>query len=81
VFEVVAADPDLAERARELFESGSVELYRHDEGIEPQLITADWTTMFLVTAGEGAIQGLVIDALGLLRQLGAAPEPPAVEDA
>ena len=59
VLDVVAADPDLAERARELFESGSVDLYLHDGGIEPQLIIADRTTMFLVTDEEGAIQGLV----------------------
>ncbi len=59
VLDVVAADPDLAERARELFESGSVELYLYDGGIEPQLIVADRTTMFLVTDEEGAIQGLV----------------------
>jgi predicted transcriptional regulator len=59
VFDVVASDPELAERARELVGSGSVELYRYDEGIEPQLIVADRTTMFLVTDDEGAIQGLV----------------------
>ena len=59
VFDVVAADPDLAERARELFESGRVDLYLYDGGIEPQLIIADRTTMFLVTDEEGAIQGLV----------------------
>lgn len=59
VFEVVASDPDLAERASELFESGNVEIYLYDEGIEPQLIVADRTTMFLVTDEEGAIQGLV----------------------
>jgi predicted transcriptional regulator len=58
VFEVVAADPDLAGTAMELFDSGNVELYVYDEGIEPQLV-ADRTTMFLVADEEGAIQGLV----------------------
>lgn len=59
VLEVVKDDPELAESAQELFESGSVEVYIYDEGIEPQLIIADGRTMFLVTDEEGAIQGLV----------------------
>lgn len=59
VLEVVKDDPALAESARELFASGNVELYVYEDGIEPQLIIADRTTMFLVTDGEGAIRGLV----------------------
>lgn len=59
VLDVVASDPELAGRARELFASGAVDLYVYDGGIEPQLIVADRTTMFLVTDDEGSIQGLV----------------------
>lgn len=59
VLEVVRDTPELAESAQELFESGDVELYIYDQGIEPQLIIADGRTMFLVTDEEGAIQGLV----------------------
>jgi predicted transcriptional regulator len=83
VLDVVAADPELAERARELFESGNVDLYLYDGGIEPQLIVADGTTMFLVTDEEGAIQGLVETddeailpwAEGLFESLRAEAEP------
>jgi predicted transcriptional regulator len=59
VLEVVRDTPELAESARELFESGNVELYLYDGDIEPQLIIADERVMFLVTDAEGAIQGLV----------------------
>ncbi|WP_338727939.1 hypothetical protein [Haladaptatus sp. DJG-WS-42] len=59
VLEVVKDDPELAESAQELFNTGNVEIYLYDEGIEPQLIIADGWTMFLVTDEEGAIQGLV----------------------
>lgn len=67
VFEVVASDPELAESAVALFESGNVELYVYDGGIEPQLIIADRTTMFLVTDEEGSIQGLVETDDGAIR--------------
>jgi predicted transcriptional regulator len=59
VLDVVASDPELTASARELFESGSVELYVYEGGVEPQLIVADRTTMVLVTDGDGATQGLV----------------------
>ncbi len=59
VLDVVRETPELAESAIDLVESGNVELYLYPDGIEPQLIIADRTTMFLVTDDEGAIQGLV----------------------
>lgn len=59
VIDVVRDDPDLSESARELFQSGAVELYLYEGGIEPQLVIADDRTMFLVTDDEGTIQGLV----------------------
>lgn len=59
VLQVVADDPELARSATQLFESGAVELYLYEEGIEPQLIIVDGVTMFLVTDEDGAIQGLV----------------------
>ena len=42
-----------------LLSEGRAEVYVHDGAIEPQLIIADSTTMFLVADDEGAIQGLV----------------------
>lgn len=59
VLDVFAADPDLAELARGLFESDGADIYLAADEVDPQLIVADRATMFLVTDGEGAIQGLV----------------------
>lgn len=59
VLQVVAEDAELAGRARELLASEHVTLHRYDGGIEPQLVIADGTTMFLVADTDGAIQGLV----------------------
>lgn len=59
VFRVVADDPELAGRLRELLANGAAEVYLHEGAIEPQLILAGDRTMFLVTDDEGAIQGLV----------------------
>lgn len=59
VLQVVADEPDLRQRLRELVEAGNAELYVREGAIEPQLIIAGRTTMFLVTGADGAIQGLV----------------------
>lgn len=59
VLDVVAADPELAAPARELFESGATEVFVHPDAIDPQLIIAGRTTMFLVTGDDGEIKGLV----------------------
>lgn len=59
VLDVVGEDPELAAAARDLFESGAVDVYLHEGAIEPQLIVVDDRTMFLVTDDNGAIQGLV----------------------
>ena len=59
VLEVVGADPELAESALALLRSETVELSLYEGDIEPQLVIADRTTMFLVTDDEGAIRGLV----------------------
>ncbi len=59
VLDVVASDPKLAERLSELLTDGSADLYVLTDVIEPQLIIADETTMFLVADDDGAIRGLV----------------------
>jgi len=59
VLDVVAADPELAERLTELLTHGQAELYVLEGVIQPQLIIADRLVMFLVADDEGAIQGLV----------------------
>lgn len=59
VLEVVADQPELRERVRDLVAAGSAELSVREGAIEPQLIIAGRTTMFLVTDDEGSIQGLV----------------------
>lgn len=59
VLEVVASDPDLVERLRTLFENSRAAVYIHEGAIEPQLILADGTTLFLVADEQGAIRGLV----------------------
>lgn len=59
VFEVVAGDPVIAPRIRQLLAEGRTDLFVYEGNIEPQLIIADRTTMFLVSDDGGAIQGLV----------------------
>lgn len=59
VLEIVAADHELAAPARELFEAGQATVFVYEGAIEPQLIIAGETTMFLVTDDDGAVKGLV----------------------
>ena len=52
-------------------------------GIEPtgERVTGPGMTIYRIEDGRAAEKWLVFDALGLLRQIGAAPEPPAAGDA
>lgn len=59
VLDVIAGDPELAERMSGLLTQGAADVYVLEGSIEPQLIIADDITMFLVADEEGAIQGLV----------------------
>lgn len=81
VLDVFAADPDLAELARGLFESDGAELYLAAAEIDPQLIVADRVTMFLVTDEEGLIQGLVETGEESIRRWAEARFESAKEDA
>lgn len=59
VLDVVAADPELSSRLAALLTHGAADVWVLDGVIEPQLMIADGTTMFLVADDDGTIRGLV----------------------
>lgn len=59
VLDVVASDPELVAPVRALVETGRADLAVLDRPIESQFIITDDLVLFLVTDGEGTLQGLV----------------------
>lgn len=87
-----AAFPDLRIVEDEVITAGDRVVYRHRAvgthenefvGVPPTgaEIDVEGIAIYRMVDGRAAEKWLVFDALGLLRQLGAAPEPPASENA
>ena len=87
-----AAFPDLEILEEDVVTAGDRVVFRHRvvgthenefRGIPPtgERIDVEGIAIYRLEDGKAAEKWLVFDALGLLRQLGAAPEPPAAEGA
>ncbi len=87
-----AAFPDLEILEEDVITAGDRVVFRHRvvgthenefRGIPPtgERIDVEGIAIYRHEDGKAAEKWLVFDALGLLRQLGAAPEPPAAGDA
>lgn len=87
-----AAFPDLEILEEDVVAAGDRVVYHHRvvgthenelRGIPPtgERIDVEGIAIYRIEDGRAAEKWLVFDALGLLRQIGAAPEPPAAGDA
>jgi steroid delta-isomerase-like uncharacterized protein len=87
-----AAFPDLEILEEDVVTEGDRVVYRHRvvgthenefRGVPPtgERIDVEGIAIYRLEDGRAAEKWLVFDALGLLRQLGAVPEPPAAGDA